>query len=96
MNLWFKEYEDFERRKIFACMSACTPGSEEYKMLQEALYEYELIDEKRRQGKLTQTDVMKILAMSAALWLALNADMLIPALGGKLKITEFALRFLKP
>lgn len=92
---WFKDCENYERKRIFEALRKAKPGSVEYRDLQNLLVEYEVIDEKRRQGKITQADILKWTATAAVTLVALHADTLIPVIGTKLKIAEFGLRLFK-
>lgn len=92
---WFNQAANYERKRIFDLLHETQPGTAEYRELQRLLGGYEIIDEKRRQGKIQPIDAMKWLGTATITVAALTADMWIPALGGKLKIVEFGLKLFK-
>lgn len=92
---WFDEYEDRERERIFRHLQKAKPGTEEYKRLQTLLGGYEIIDEKRRGGRIQPVDWLRFGGTLAVTVLTVGADHYLPAIGGKLKIGEYAMRLFK-
>ena len=92
---WFKEAENVERKKILQMMREMNPTDKRYRELQSLLGGFEIIDEKRRQGRITQQDLLRHGCTILVAGAVITADAWIPIVGQKIKLGEFALRFLK-
>lgn len=95
----FEDAAEMQAERIYEKLEEVEPGTKEYRELQNELGAFEIMKEKRRQGKISVSEwsmfCAKFLLQTLMMGLVLTADWWIPRVSQRLKIEEMLTRFMK-
>lgn len=91
----FKKLADAQRARILAKLGETEPGTKEYRELQMQLEAFDVMEEKRSSGSIKAADVLKFAGTMLSTGLIITADQWIPAVGQKLRLSEFVSKIIR-
>lgn len=91
----FKKLADAQRARILAKLDQTEPGTKEYRELQAQLEAFDVMEEKKSSGSIKPTDVLKFAGTMLSTGLIITADQWIPAVGQKLRLSEFVSKIIR-
>lgn len=85
----FNDMANAQRERILKELDKTKPGTQEYSKLQNQLGAFDIMEEKQSSGKVKASDWLKFAGTMVSTGLIITADQWIPAVGNKLRLSEF-------
>lgn len=95
MKKFVKQAYDNQRKRILEKLDKTEPGTKEYRELQAQLGAFDIMTEKQSNGGIKAADVLKFAGTMISTGLIITADQWIPAVGNKLRLSEFVSKLIR-